>query len=70
MKYIIIVVFDNYKYFAAQSLYEMPANPQSRLSSFENPNGIKRKRRKKQIKLPKATHLKIWSRAKQKNSWI
>ena len=25
----------------AQSLYEMPANPQSRLSSFENPNGIK-----------------------------
>ena len=25
----------------AQSLYEMPVNPQSRLSSFENPNGIK-----------------------------
>ncbi len=25
----------------AQSLYEMPANPQSRLSSFENPNSIK-----------------------------
>ena len=25
----------------AQSLYEMPANPQSRLSSFENLNGIK-----------------------------
>ena len=25
----------------SQSLYEMPANPQSRLSSFENPNGIK-----------------------------
>ena len=25
----------------AQSLYEMPTNPQSRLSSFENPNGIK-----------------------------
>ena len=25
----------------AQSLYEMPVNPQSRLSSFENPNGVK-----------------------------
>lgn len=25
----------------AQSLYEMPANAQSRLSSFENPNGVK-----------------------------
>jgi len=25
----------------AQSLYEMPVNPQSRLSSFENPNGLK-----------------------------
>ena len=25
----------------SQSLYEMPPNPQSRLSSFENPNGIK-----------------------------
>lgn len=25
----------------AQSLYEMPINPQSRLSSFENPNGVK-----------------------------
>lgn len=25
----------------AQSLYEMPVNPQSRLSSFENPNGAK-----------------------------
>lgn len=24
-----------------QTLYEMPANPQSRLSSFENPNGVK-----------------------------
>jgi hypothetical protein len=25
----------------AQSLYEMPVNPQSRLSSFENPHGVK-----------------------------
>ena len=42
MKYIIIVLFliiSNTS--QAQSLYEMPANPQSRLSSFENPNGIK-----------------------------
>jgi len=42
MKYIIIVlclILTNTS--QAQSLYEMPANPQSRLSSFENLNGIK-----------------------------
>ena len=42
MKYIIIVLCLIITILSqAQSLYEMPANPQSRLSSFENPNGIK-----------------------------
>lgn len=42
MKYLIIILCLITTIISqAQSLYEMPANPQSRLSSFENPNGIK-----------------------------
>ena len=42
MKYIIIILcLIITTTLQSQSLYEMPANPQSRLSSFENPNGIK-----------------------------
>src|SRR5215204_5017223 len=42
MKYIIIVMCLTITIISqSQTLYEMPANPQSRLSSFENPNGIK-----------------------------
>ena len=42
MKYILIMVcLQMTVILGAQSLYEMPANAQSRLSSFENPNGIK-----------------------------
>lgn len=42
MKYILIIYgFQLSIVLKAQSLYEMPVNPQSRLSSFENPNGIK-----------------------------
>src|SRR5688572_549969 len=42
MRYILIIyAFLASIILSAQSLYEMPANPQSRLSSFENPNGLK-----------------------------
>ena len=42
MKYLILILCLIFTIISqAQSLYEMPANPQSRLSSFENPNGIK-----------------------------
>jgi len=42
MKYLIIILCLITTIISqAQSLYEMPANPQSRLSSFENPNSIK-----------------------------
>jgi len=42
MKYLILILCLIFTIISqAQSLYEMPANPQSRLSSFENPNSIK-----------------------------
>lgn len=42
MKYILIISALHLSIMLkAQSLYEMPVNPQSRLSSFENPNGVK-----------------------------
>ena len=42
MKYLIFILCLIFTIISqAQSLYEMPANPQSRLSSFENPNSIK-----------------------------
>ena len=42
MRYIIIVMCLTITIISqSQTLYEMPANRQSRLSSFENPNGIK-----------------------------
>lgn len=42
MKYILIICGLQLSIILkAQSLYEMPVNPQSRLSSFENPNGVK-----------------------------
>lgn len=42
MKYILIICALHLSIMLqAQSLYEMPVNPQSRLSSFENPNGVK-----------------------------
>ena len=42
MKYLFIVLcLQQAMILPAQTLYEMPVKPQSRLSSFENPNGIK-----------------------------
>jgi hypothetical protein len=42
MKYLFIILcLQPLIILRAQSLYEMPPNPQSRLSSFENPNGVK-----------------------------
>src|SRR5215204_6555085 len=43
MKYLLIILFCLLITIMsqAQTLYEMPVSPQSRLSSFENPNGVK-----------------------------